>query len=110
MDLPRQAVVNGWRRTSCPERRYGASRCGPNRSGSISYADGRLYCYNDEDGSVILVEPSREAWKKHGEMKLPEKTAIERGSGAIWAHPIIAGQTLYLRDQDLIFAFDLARQ
>jgi outer membrane protein assembly factor BamB len=82
----------------------------PNRSGSISFADGRLYCYNDEEGSVILVEPSREAWKKHGEMKLPEKTSIERGSGAIWAHPIIAGQTLYLRDQDLIFAFDLARQ
>jgi outer membrane protein assembly factor BamB len=82
----------------------------PNRSGSVSYADGRLYCYNDEDGSVILVEPSREGWKKHGEMKLPEKTAIERGSGAIWAHPIIAAQTLFLRDQDLIFAFDLARQ
>ncbi|MGV3485248.1 MAG: PQQ-binding-like beta-propeller repeat protein [Planctomycetaceae bacterium] len=80
----------------------------PNRSGSISYADGRLYCYNDEDGSVILVEPSRDGWKKHGEMKLPEKTKIERGNGAIWAHPIIAGQTLYLRDQDLIFAFDIA--
>jgi outer membrane protein assembly factor BamB len=83
-------------------------RVRPNRSGSISFADGMLYCYNDEDGSVILVEPSREGWKKRGEMKLPEKTKIERGSGAIWAHPIIAGQTLYLRDQDLIFAFDIA--
>lgn len=81
----------------------------PNRSGSISYADGRLYCYNDEEGSVMLVEPSREGWKKLGELKLPEKTKIERGSGAIWAHPTIAGQTLYLRDQDLIFAFDIAR-
>ena len=81
----------------------------PNRSGSISYADGRLYCYNDEEGSVILVEPSREGWKKRGEMKLPEKTSIDRGSGAIWAHPIIANQTLFLRDQDLIFAFDIAR-
>jgi len=81
----------------------------PNRSGSISFADGRLYCYNDEEGSVVLVEPSREGWKKHGELKLPDKTKIERGSGAIWAHPTIAGQTLYLRDQDLIFAFDIAR-
>jgi len=81
----------------------------PNRSGSIAYADGRLYCYNDADGTVILVEPSRSGWKKCGELKLPEQTKIEREKGAIWAHPIIAGQTLYLRDQDLIFAFDIAR-
>lgn len=84
-------------------------KVGRNKSGAITYADGRLYCYNDEDGSVILVEPSREGWKPHGEMKLPEKTKVERDKGAIWAHPIIAGQTLYLRDQDLIFAFDIAR-
>jgi outer membrane protein assembly factor BamB len=81
-----------------------------NVSGSIAYADGRLYCYNDEDGSLILVEPSREGWKAHGTLMLPEQTKIERGRGAIWAHPTIAGQTLYLRDQDLIFAFDIARQ
>ena len=81
----------------------------PNRSGSITYADGRLYCYNDEDGSVILVEPSRDGWKNRGELKLPSKTQIARGSGAIWAHPTIANQTLYLRDQDLIFAFDIAK-
>jgi outer membrane protein assembly factor BamB len=86
-----------------------AEKVSRNRSGAISYADGRLYCYNDEDGLVMLVEPSREAWKKHGELKLPETTKIERGNGAIWVHPIIAGQTLYLRDQDLIFAFDIAR-
>ncbi len=81
----------------------------PNRSGAISYADNRLYCYNDEEGSVILVEPSRSGWKAHGKLTLPEKTKIDRGSGAIWAHPTIANQTLYLRDQDLIFAFDIAR-
>ena len=81
----------------------------PNRSGAISYADNRLYCYNDEDGSVVLVEPSRSGWKAHGTLSLPEKTKIERGSGAIWSHPTIANQTLFLRDQDLIFAFDIAR-
>jgi len=81
----------------------------PNRSGSISYGDGRLYCYNDEEGSVNLIEPSRDGWKAHGKLILPEKTAIERGSGAIWAHPVIADGTLYLRDQDKIFAFDVSR-
>ncbi len=81
----------------------------PNRSGSTAFADGRLYFYNDEEGSIYLVEPNRKSLQKRGELKLPEKTKIERGQGAIWAHPVIADQTLFLRDQDLIFAFDIAR-
>ncbi len=84
-------------------------RMRPNRSGAIAYADGRLYCYNDEDATVLLVDPNREAFKSVGELKLPTTTSTDRGSGAIWAHPVIADQTLYLRDQELIFAFDIAR-
>jgi len=84
-------------------------RMRPNRSGSIAYADGLLYCYNDEDATLWLVQPSREEFKKVGELKLPETTKTDRGSGAIWAHPVIADGMLYLRDQELIFAFDIAR-
>ena len=43
----------------------------PNRSGSISYADERLYCYNAKEGTVVLVEPSRERWQPKGVVKLP---------------------------------------
>lgn len=85
-------------------------RMRPNLSGSIAYADGLLYCYNDDEATLWLVEPSREGFKKVGELKLPETTKTERGSGAIWAHPVIADGTLYLRDQELIFAFDIAAQ
>lgn len=82
---------------------------GKTRSGSISYADGRLYCYGDQDGSVALLEPNAKQLVNKGRLVLPEQTSIQRGSGAIWTHPVIAGQTLYLRDQDLLFAFDIAR-
>ena len=84
-------------------------KVGRNRSGSICYADGRLYCYNDKDGSLILAEASREGWKPHGELKLPQETELPRDLGAIWTHPIVASQTLIIRDQDLIFAYDIAR-
>nr|WP_322975024.1 PQQ-binding-like beta-propeller repeat protein [Aporhodopirellula aestuarii] len=80
-----------------------------NKSGSIAYADGRLYCYNDGDGSIILVQPSRNEWKPLGQTKLPRETDVPRDRGAIWAHPVIANQTLFVRDQDLIFAFDIKR-
>ncbi|NND99936.1 MAG: PQQ-like beta-propeller repeat protein [Pirellulaceae bacterium] len=81
----------------------------PNRSGSICFADGRLYCYNDKDGSVYLVPPSREGWQSNGKLTLPKQTTIPREKGAIWAHPVVADQTLIIRDQDLIYAFDIAR-
>jgi outer membrane protein assembly factor BamB len=81
----------------------------PNRSGSICYADGRLYCYGDQDGSVQLVEPSREGFKQVGELTLPEETELPRDKGAIWAHPVVANGKLIIRDQDLMYAFDIAR-
>ncbi len=80
-----------------------------NRSGSIAYADGRLYCYNDGDGSLYLVQPQRDDWQAVGMLTLPRQTSLDRGKGAIWAHPVIAGQTLFVRDQDLVYAYDIAR-
>ena len=79
------------------------------RSGSICYADGRLYCYNDDDGTLLLVQPSRDGWQPRGELTLPEQTELDRGRGAIWAHPVVADQMLLIRDQDLIYAYDIAR-
>lgn len=82
-------------------------RIRPNRSGSICYADGHLYCYNDEDGSVYLVDASREGWNASGKLAIPQQTKLPRDKGAIWAHPIVADGMLIIRDQDLIFAYDL---
>lgn len=83
-------------------------KIGRNRSGSICYADGMLYCYNDKDGSVHLAEASRDGWSSKGSVTLPKQTDIPRDRGAIWAHPIVANQMLIIRDQDLIYAFDIA--
>lgn len=80
----------------------------PNKSGSITYADGRLYCYNDKEGTVYLVEPSQKGWQAKGNLQIPRQTDLPRDKGAIWAHPIVADQTLIIRDQDLIYAFDIA--
>ena len=81
----------------------------PNKSGSICFADGMLYCYGDKDGSVTLVEPNPNEFVSHGTLKLPRQTSLARDKGAIWAHPVVANQTLFIRDQDLLYAFDIAR-
>ncbi|TWT98611.1 outer membrane protein assembly factor BamB family protein [Stieleria varia] len=80
----------------------------PNRSGAICYADGRLYCYNDQDGTVHLAEPNRSDWISHGKLTLPKQTELDRGKGAIWTHPVVAAGKLIIRDQDLMYAYDIA--
>ncbi len=87
-----------------------SKKVGNGRSGSITMADGLLYCYDDADGVCYLAEPSKEGWKELGQVKLPEQTSTDRGRGAIWAHPIVANGTLIIRDQELIYAFDIAQK
>jgi outer membrane protein assembly factor BamB len=76
--------------------------------GSVTCADGRLYCYSESDGTAMLVEASPDGWKEHGRFTIPEHTSIRRKySPNIWTHPVVANARLYLRDQDLLFCFDV---
>jgi outer membrane protein assembly factor BamB len=75
--------------------------------GSVTYADGQLYCYSERDGTVVLAQATSQGWKENGRFKIPQQTAQKRKSGQIWTHPVVANGRLYLRDQDLIFCFDV---
>jgi outer membrane protein assembly factor BamB len=68
--------------------------------GSLVYADGNLYCLS-ENGVVGLVEATPTGYKEKGRFR------IQQGSLPTWAHPVVAGGRLYLRDQDTIYAFDV---
>ena len=56
-----------------------------------------------------MVKPNRDQWEPVGQLQLPAETELPRDKGAIWAHPVIAGGKLIIRDQDLMYAFDIAR-
>jgi outer membrane protein assembly factor BamB len=71
--------------------------------GSLVYADGRLYLRSEEkQGTVALIEASPQGYKEHGRFDQPDRT--EKNS---WAHLVIAGGKLYLRDQDLLLCYDV---
>ncbi|HEV3236952.1 MAG TPA: PQQ-binding-like beta-propeller repeat protein [Gemmataceae bacterium] len=74
--------------------------------GSLTYADGHLYCYHDK-GTIAVIEASPDGWKESGRFDLPKKSSYKRKGSAIWTHPVVANGKLYLRDQDLIFCFDI---
>ena len=76
--------------------------------GSVTCADGHLYCYDEGKGTVVLVEATpTEEFKEVGRFTIPEHTKKPRKSGLIWTHPVVANGRLYLRDQDLIFCYDV---
>ncbi|HUQ72948.1 MAG TPA: PQQ-binding-like beta-propeller repeat protein [Planctomycetaceae bacterium] len=75
--------------------------------GSVTCADGRLYCLDERDGTVKLVEPSPEGWKEHGQFKLSPQTEQRSPSGRIWTHPVVANGKLYLRDQEILLCYDV---
>lgn len=75
--------------------------------GAVGYADGMLYCVEEASGTVVLAEASPKAWKEHGRFKLDPQTKIRSSRGRIWTHPVISNGKLYLRDQDLVYCYDL---
>lgn len=75
--------------------------------GAVGYADGMLYCLEEVSGTVVLVEASPQGWKEHGRFKLDPQTQIRSARGRIWTHPVISNGKLYLRDQDLIYCYDV---
>ena len=75
--------------------------------GAVTCAEGMLYCLEERSGTVVLVEASPKGWKEHGRFKLDPQTSIRSSQGKIWTHPVISNGKLYLRDQDLIYCYDI---
>jgi len=75
--------------------------------GAIACADGMLYCLDEGSGTVVLIEASPKGWSEHGRFKLDPQTKIRSPQGRIWTHPVISNGKLYLRDQDLIYCYDI---
>lgn len=69
--------------------------------GSVAFADGRLY-YRTEESPLLLIEPSAEKYLDRGRFEQPD-----RSDEPAWADPVANGR-FYVRDQDLLLAYDIA--
>jgi outer membrane protein assembly factor BamB len=76
-------------------------------TGSLIAADGCIYCYGQRTGSLVCVEANPAKFVEKGRFTIPQKSTKRKKSGGIWTHPVIADGKLYLRDQELLFCFDL---
>ena len=71
------------------------------KKGSIIYADGMLYCYDENTGDVALVRPSPK------DFDIASTFGVTEGSGSHWAHPVISDGRLYIRHGNALMAYDI---
>lgn len=66
--------------------------------GSLTYADGHLYLLS-ENHVVGLAEATPEGYREKGRFTIPDQGLPS------WAHPVVSGGRLYIRDQALLTAY-----
>jgi outer membrane protein assembly factor BamB len=68
--------------------------------GSLAYADGSLYLWS-ENNVVGLADASPTAYRETGRFRMPEQ------GWPSWAHPVVSGGRLYIRDQGILTAYNI---
>lgn len=72
-------------------------------SAAVVYADGNLY-FRYESGKMALIGADPEKYEVKGTFDIP------KGGEPSWSHPVVLGGKLYLREQDQLLCYDIARQ
>jgi outer membrane protein assembly factor BamB len=76
--------------------------------GSITFADGHLYCYAEANGELVRVKADPKGWQEAGRFTIPATSKQRVGTqGKVWPHPVVANGRLYLRDYELLYVYDL---
>jgi outer membrane protein assembly factor BamB len=68
--------------------------------GSVMFADGHLYLQS-ENNVVGLAEATPSGYKEKGRFTIPDKGLPS------WAHPVVSNARLYVRNQDILVAYDI---
>jgi outer membrane protein assembly factor BamB len=69
-------------------------------SASLTYADGRLYVHY-ANGWTVLVDPAADKYVELGAFHIPNQ------KNQSWAHPVVAGGKLYVRNLDTLYCYDV---
>ena len=77
--------------------------------GAVCGGNGMLYCLSEDEGHVALVKASPEGWEEFGRFTLEPQSTRRKPRGRIWTHPVIANGKLFLRDQDLLYCYDITQ-
>jgi hypothetical protein len=76
--------------------------------GCVTFAGGRLIMQSEDKGEIVLVEPSDAGWRERGRFTLSPQSERRKRDGRIWTHPVVSGGKLFLKDQEILYCYDIA--
>ncbi|HQX52394.1 MAG TPA: PQQ-like beta-propeller repeat protein [Planctomycetaceae bacterium] len=94
----------------CQDFNTGAAVWSDSKKGGskgLTYADGMLYCIDEDSGDCFLVEANSTGYKEVSRFKLEPQTTQRNPMGRVWTHPVISNGCLYLRDQEIICCYKI---
>jgi outer membrane protein assembly factor BamB len=68
--------------------------------GSLAYADGHLYILG-ENNVVALAEATPAGYRERGRFRIADQ------GWPTWAHPVVSGGRLYIRNQGVLVSYDI---
>jgi hypothetical protein len=68
--------------------------------GSLTYADGHLYILGEQN-TVGLAEATPSGYREKGRFTIPDQGLPS------WAHPVVSGGRLYIRNQNTLTTYDI---
>jgi len=69
-------------------------------SAAVIYADNR-FIFRYQNGVVALIQADESGFTIHGKLQIPG------AGGDSWSHPVVASGCLFLREQNVIYAYDI---
>jgi outer membrane protein assembly factor BamB len=75
--------------------------------GCLTYAGGRLILQSEDKGEVVLVEPSDAGWRERGRFTMSPQSQKRKREGRIWTHPVVVDGKLFLKDQEILYCYDI---
>ena len=76
---------------------------GRHSKGALQYVDGMLILRSESgDGTVAMIEATPEGYRELGRFDQPDRSDLNS-----WTYPVVVGNRLYIRDQNVLLVYDL---
>ena len=75
--------------------------------GSVTAVGDTLLCYAESNGKLAAVKADPKEYRELASFTLPATSKIRPNQGKVWAHPVVSGGKLFLRDYELLYVFDV---
>lgn len=76
--------------------------------GCVTCVDGKLIAVDERSGEVVLLDATDVDWRERGRFELSPHSEKRSRRGGIWTHPVVSGGKLFLKDQEILYCYDVS--